>query len=297
MRISAYVLAADPAWLRQSVSSYYGLVDRIVVSFDRSSRSWTGTPLDVTACLDTLKELDVGGKLVYSPGDYARPHHRPLDNETFQRERALDEASDGADWVVQLDTDEVVGDVEVFRTCLTDADRRGFAALDYPARVLHKQIGPGRFLEQSSRFWRLAAGYPGPVVVRAGTRLRLCRQNDAHRFRVDFRAANTDPWQGRHSPVHRVIAPNEGIFHFSWVRSEEHMLRKARWSGHAEDADFDLLGEVRHWQRRGRHPVATLARTPFAARRSRGRLRVVDLQHLPGIYDSPGYDPAKDSPF
>ena len=39
MRVNAYVLAADPAWLTSSVWSYYNLGDQIVVSFDESNTS------------------------------------------------------------------------------------------------------------------------------------------------------------------------------------------------------------------------------------------------------------------
>ncbi len=44
MRLNAYVLAADPAWIEESVASYYDLVQRILVSFDDSGTSWTGHP-------------------------------------------------------------------------------------------------------------------------------------------------------------------------------------------------------------------------------------------------------------
>ncbi len=118
MRLHAYVLAADPAWLVQSVRSYYDLVDRIVVSYDQDATSWTGTPLEVEHCLRLLKTADPDGKIVHSPGHYARPEHKPMDNETYQRQRALDEASEGADWVLQLDTDEVFGAPATFLDCL-----------------------------------------------------------------------------------------------------------------------------------------------------------------------------------
>ena len=37
----------DPAWIAQSIGSYYHLVDRIIVSYDRSGRSWAGHPFSV----------------------------------------------------------------------------------------------------------------------------------------------------------------------------------------------------------------------------------------------------------
>ena len=45
MKIHAYVLAGDPAWIGEAIGSFYGLVDRIVVSYDADGLSWSGHPL------------------------------------------------------------------------------------------------------------------------------------------------------------------------------------------------------------------------------------------------------------
>ena len=271
MRLSAYVLAADPAWLEASIASYYPLVDRLVVSFDENNVSWTGTPLEVDQCLRAVRALDVENKVHFAPGHYARLDHAPLENDTYQRQCALDLAGEDADWVLQLDTDEVVADPATFLAAIAEADRRGFGGVEYPARVLYKQIGRNRFLEQCGRFWGHAAGFPGPVAVRAGARLTLCRQADVPLYRVDLRSHNTDPWHGADAPVHRVIAPSSAIYHFCWVRSEEHMRRKAKWSGHVND--FDWAPKIEKWMWCGRHPyLATLA-TPLHSRPGRGRVR------------------------
>ena len=71
MRLNAYVLAGDPAWVPESLGSYYGLVDRIVVSYDRSGRSWSGARLSIDAALRRIAEFDVDGKTVLLPGDHA----------------------------------------------------------------------------------------------------------------------------------------------------------------------------------------------------------------------------------
>ncbi|WP_258934106.1 hypothetical protein [Nesterenkonia pannonica] len=77
MRLTAYVLAADPNYLASSVRAYYPFVERIIVSYDRSSTSWTGTALPVQECLDILSALDSEGKCVLTPGDFARLDHDP----------------------------------------------------------------------------------------------------------------------------------------------------------------------------------------------------------------------------
>ncbi|MEI8233432.1 MAG: hypothetical protein WCH57_01965 [Verrucomicrobiota bacterium] len=260
MRLNAYVMAADPAWIEASVLSYYDLVREIVVSYDEDGLSWSGTPLDVEQCLSRLRRIDSGGKLRFHPGRFSHPGRHPMENDTAQRQCALDLAGRNADWVLQLDTDEVIADPAQFMACLAEAECRGFAAMDYPARWLYRDIGGDRYLERCSRFWRTIAGFTGSVAVRPGVRLRNARQCDIPLFRVDFRERNTDPWRSRDVPVHRAISPMQGIFHYSWVREEEELLRKTGAWGHSQE---NWAPEIRYWQWAGRHPrLATLA-TPF----------------------------------
>ena len=61
MKLNAYVLAADPAWIEESIAGYYPHVDRIIVSFDETGTSWTGHPLDPTEAVSRLKALDHQG--------------------------------------------------------------------------------------------------------------------------------------------------------------------------------------------------------------------------------------------
>ena len=42
MRLTAYILAADPAWIEASIQSYYDIVEQIVVCYDRDRLGWTG---------------------------------------------------------------------------------------------------------------------------------------------------------------------------------------------------------------------------------------------------------------
>ncbi|WP_402374493.1 hypothetical protein [Isoptericola rhizosphaerae] len=266
IRLNAYVLAADPAYLAASVRAYYDRVDRIVVSYDRSSTSWSGTPLPVEECLGIIKDLDVAGKCEYVPGDYYRADHEPLDNDTHQRQAALDRASDGADWVLQLDTDEVLAAPATFFAAIGRAHDVGATALDYPARWLYARVGDapsgGRYLEASTRFWRPVAGYPGPLAVRPGTTLTCARQADAAiHHRVDLRARNTDPAHGPDTIVHEVIGLDEAVVHYSWVRDDADMRRKFGWSGHS--AAYSRPEVYRRWASRARRPRRAVLTTPL----------------------------------
>ena len=269
MRINAYIMAADPAWIEASVLSYYDLVQQIVVSYDAAGLSWSGTPLPVDQCLARLRRIDPCGKMRFCPGLFARPECNPMQNDTHQRQCALDLAAEGADWVLQLDTDEVLADPVHFVDCLKEAQRRGFAAMEYPARWLYRALGEDLYLERCSRFWRTAGGFPGPVAVRPGTRLRNARQCDVPLFRVDFRSANTDPWHCKNAPVHRVVNPQQGIVHYSWIREETELLRKTSAWGHSKE---NWSPEIRHWLWAGRHPLLASLATPFMSVTRRMRI-------------------------
>lgn len=281
MRLNAYVLAGDPAWIRESLGSYYGLVDRIIVSYDRSGRSWSGAPLSIQESLRRIAAFDVDKKTVLLPGDHSDASRNPVRVETIQRQAALDAASEGADWVLQLDTDEIVAAPHVLCGFIVKAEERGADALAYPARTFYSRSPSGVFLEQCGRFWTPQAGYPGPVAVRAGTTLSVARQAESvPHFRVDMSAWNTDPAHARGTPVHAVVAPSDAILHMSWVRTEDQMREKSVVSGYAMTQDWSR--ELRLWRRRSAHPHLTALGAPFARnpfRRFRAS-RLPDYAHI-----------------
>lgn len=264
MRITAYVLVADPNYLRESLLSYYDHVDRIVLSYDENATSWTGTPIPVAECLAVIDDLDVDGKCERMPGHFARLEHHPLENETYQRQLALDEAGKDADWVLQLDTDEVMLDPPQFFRSLERAEATGASAMDYPSRWLYTQVSAGRYLEASTRFWGLAASYPGALAVRKATQLRLCRQTDAALYRVDMRPWNTDPAHSHETVVHEVIPAESAVLHYSWVRDHDTIRKKFGWSGHAED--YTQPVNYLRWAHRQRHPIRTILTNPLRRR-------------------------------
>jgi hypothetical protein len=279
MRLKAYLLAADPAWMDASVTSYYELVDEIVVSSDKDGLGWTGKPVESAECIERLKAIDMDKKMRFITGHYARRDYHPVVNDTYQRQVAFDEASKDADWVVHIDTDEVLATPAVFKSCLEEANDRGFAAMDFPGRFLYKQVGEDRYLEMCSRFWRTAAGYPGPVAAIPGTKLRLCRQCDVPLFRVDFRARSTSLAHPKTAPVHRVIGEHEGIYHYTWVRDEAAMIRKTETWGHAPDKKWD--SELAHWLWSGRHPYLTTLSSLWQRGDLTKHLRIAQIPRVP----------------
>lgn len=275
MRLNAYVLAGDPAWAAQSLRSYYALVDRVVVSFDRRGRSWAGFPLPVEDAIRELRSADPEGKLVLLPGDHCDPDRDILDVETEHRQEAVDAASEGADWVLQLDTDEVLLSPAVFRRHLDTAAARGARAMDFPLRDFYQEAGTGRYLEHCGRFWTDQSAYPGPVAVESGVALSHCRQVDEPLYRVDTHWRNTDPAHHQDAIVHAVVPRRDAIAHMSWVRTEDEMRMKSTTSGYAREREWDV--ELARWRRRRRHPWLTAAGAPFGAPFGRFRVARLDL--------------------
>jgi len=260
LRLGAYFLLGDPAFLEQSIRSIYAIAERIVVVYDEAGLSWTSRPLPIEQCLSVVERMDTEGKMVLLPGRYHDTGLLPLEAETLERNTGISALGHDVDWVVQIDTDEVLGSPRRFVRAIARAHSEGMAALDYPARWLYGHVGGQTYLERCRRTWGIAAGYPGPMAVKAGTTLRLARQCDVPIWRIDFRRRNTDPAHPRDARVDELVRPDEGIWHFSWVRSEQEMRDKAASSGHVDEVNWGR--EIDRWLGRCRHPHLTTLLTP-----------------------------------
>lgn len=277
MKVNAYILAADPSWIEASVLSYYPMVDRIVVSFDAEGRGWTGASLDVENCLTRVRAIDKDGKFDFRPGHFARPQYfdRPMLSETHQRQVALEQASDGADWILQLDTDEILGDIDVFLGSLAAADAAGADAMNYPSVWLYCRAFGRWYLESGQRGWRRNAGFPGPMAVRAGSTFTHARRVNGSYFHVDLTARPSAVAVPRGIPVSKVIPSSAAIWHLSMVRSEAFMRRKLSTTGHAHDRDWNP--EIRRWMRARAHPIASALFTQLERGNYKRPLRLTSI--------------------
>jgi hypothetical protein len=300
MVINAYLLAAEPAYIEASVSSYYDVVERIIVSYDRAGRGWTGAALPVAECLDRLRAIDPAKKMRFCPGDFARPGHPPIENDTEQRRHALEAARSGADWVLAIDTDEVVPDAAALVRRLEDVSP-GFPAVEWPMRSFFRRLNAGVFLEVCTPSWRQLSEYPGCVATRGKVTLVQARRVREAVWRFDIRSTGIDPLEGGPYTAHGVVAGSEAIFHFSWARSESELLDKVRSWGHSKDFDWqryvDRVWKPAPWRwpwTRNFHPVTPrrwpalrpwkvpgrllTAETRSSSREARSAL---DLLHMP----------------
>lgn len=234
MKLNAYILAGDPTWIERSVSSYYDLVTRIVVSYDESGRGWTGAPIDTEGCLQRLRDIDSGAKMVFVPGNFSDTIRSPMENDTRQRTLALVEAAENADWVLQLDTDEFLPNPNALLTTLAVAEELDIPAVEWPMRVLFRKLKDGRFLEVCARDSADRFEYPGPIAVRPGVRLVDARRTNGPFIRPVVNG-DSRSLQIQRTPELREtrlpIAPSDAILHNSWGRDPKTIRRKiASWS-------------------------------------------------------------------
>jgi hypothetical protein len=242
VRLTAYILAADPAWIESSVRSYYHIVEEIVVSYDRDRLGWTGAPIPVDECIDRVRSVDVDRKVRLLGGSYYRSGSSPMENDTNQRQQALAAAGERADWVVELDTDEVMPDALYFSKRLS-AIPAEYHACFWPMRVMFKQVSPTRFLEVSTRFRTLYCEYPGPVACRPDVRLTHARRTTSPAWTFGV-AYGLSTWLSRpNAPVNARIDAAKTVVHLSWARSDEEIRRKV--SGWSHSRDFDTEAYVR----------------------------------------------------
>ena len=266
MKINAYVLAADPAWIEASLAAYYDVVDKIVVSYDQDSKGWTGAPIDVEGCLKRLRAVDPDGKLQFMSGHYARAGQEPMANDTHQRQCALDEAAQGADWVLQFDTDEILPDISALLKVLEET-RPEVVGVEWPMRVLFRFLGGTRFLEVCAQNKRDRFEYPGPIAVRPGAVLTDARRCEGNIDRMVVKG-DDQSLQVRQSPApgetrRELFNGKHAIVHNSWARSPASIRAKIASWGHNEGRKSKLfyytrwLPAPRIWKLlRNFHPLA-----------------------------------------
>lgn len=265
LRVNAYVLLADPAWLEASVLSYYDLVDRIVASYDSEGIGWNGKPIDVEECVARLRRIDHANKVTFLPGrHHGIPYEHLLELDTMQRQHALNTAAVDADWVVQLDTDEVVLDQGTLRAAIERAAASEATGLHYPSRWLFARLGTSTYLERATRRGRTWPAIAGPIAVKTGATLKLARIHDGINFTVS--------WRRRHA-ADMYISKRQSIAHLSTIRSQEQMRAKAQTSSHADDFNWNPYLDA--WERAHRNPVRSVIASYRSSDRQQYRLAYI----------------------
>lgn len=134
--VHCYTLLGDPTWLQENVSSYYCLVDKIVAVFDQNGLSWSGVDISsrIQACREILESIDIDHKVEFLSKDFLAHDKSLIAAETNMRNAGIECARQRAQIILQLDTDEIVPDVNAFSGCLDDWYESDSVGLEFAAR-------------------------------------------------------------------------------------------------------------------------------------------------------------------
>jgi hypothetical protein len=237
MKFNAYILASDPNWIEESVQSYYSAIEKLYVSYDVDGMSWSRTDVSerILEARTRLKKIDTQNKIVEVSGAYSR-FENPQICELNQRRDALNAASEGVDWVFQIDTDEIVPNIRKIISILSGLPQN-IKAVYWPMRSFYNVTKDGRFLEVCNRFGGSHAEYPGAIALRAGTILddmRHVYNSDEHIY-IPLLKWPPRAWKG--ASWHHYVTARNAILHISWVRSPEALKSKINAWGHSDQID------------------------------------------------------------
>jgi hypothetical protein len=207
-------LAYDYRMAWAAIRSYYDIADEIVLGLDRDRISWNNKPfsLDEDGFKRGLEAVDPLRKVKIVEADF-HSQGTALANDTFER-NALSIHCRPGNWVVQIDSDELVQNPAEFRAWMLK--RRGPWLVLGRWTVVFKRFGDDYLVVDKDGDW-----------VSLATRLR--GQYTGCRDTQEFK---------RRSPIR--------LLHFSWGRDEAGLKQKLESWTHAND--FDTAAFFRLWQ-------------------------------------------------
>lgn len=266
IRLGAYVLPGDPVWLRSSLLRYYDRLDVLVVPVPASGIGWSGAPIPVETVLGIIKELDTRGIMRTISGTWIDPEH-PMTADTAQRNAAMAALGD-VDWILAVDNDEVVPDVDAMLSFVPAMDELGLDGLEWPMRVLFRRLPSGRFLEVTDLGGKPHVEYPGSVLVRAGGSVGDARRVVGRFGRVTVEGDRSSLQVSRPPADNEVrlgpVPLDQAIVHNSWGRSAADIRRKMATWGHSKSVRPGRYYWTRWWPspvawriQRDVHPFAT----------------------------------------
>jgi len=132
-------LAYDWRYALDAIRSYYCIADEIILGLDRSLISWSGNrfKVDMAELGRGLRRIDMDRKIRLLRGDF-HSHGAPMRNDTWERNWLSRKCRPG-NWVVQIDSDEVLVNPREFREWLVR--RTGGQTVNGRWELVFKVIG------------------------------------------------------------------------------------------------------------------------------------------------------------
>ena len=223
-------------WFRSSLARYYPVIDELVVLVPEDGRGWTGLPIPVAACLEIVEEIDLRRISRQVRGRWT-DQANPMRADTAQRQAGLDALAGRVDWVLQIDNDEVLPDVEAVLRAVKELPF-DVVGVEWPMRVLYRHLGGHSWAAVAGAGGEPVVEYPGCVVVRPTARLVDARRPGEASVQRMVVVGDVTSLQVCQPPVEGEIRveglpPEQAIWHNSWGRSPAEIWRKTRTWGHA----------------------------------------------------------------
>ena len=208
------LLAYDWKYAFSAIRGYYDIADEILLGIDRDRISWSGKPfvLDDQALARFIAEIDGLKKIRVQEGNF-HSAGSPLENDTMER-RELGCACRAGNWVVQIDSDEVLANAGEFRSFMEGMQQDCCVRAHWLS--VYKIMGDKALV---------IGGVPESPCVATRSPQRY------------ISARVTDQPQ--------VVSPLR-LLHMSWGRTEEELVQKlTNWS---HSRDFDVAAAVGLWR-------------------------------------------------
>ena len=166
------------------------------------------------------REENPGAEFLYY--EYTHDEQKPPRIwHNISRAIGVDNLNDDIDWVLFLDSDEIV-DTELFQKWLADKTLKF---------NMHNSFKIGNYWYWREPIYRAKAVEDSAVLIRRSSINIDLR--DIYREREQFEFPNTP---------RNVLQDNQPmIHHYSWVRTKEQMLNKVKSWGHVNDANWPAL--------------------------------------------------------
>jgi len=166
------------------------------------------------------REENPGAEFLYY--EYTHDEQKPPRIwHNISRAIGVDNLADDIDWVLFLDSDEIV-DTELFQKWLADKTLKF---------NMHNSFKIGNYWYWREPIYRAKAVEDSAVLIRRSSINIDLR--DIYREREQFEFQNT--------PRNVMQDDQPMIHHYSWVRTKEQMLNKVKSWGHVNDANWPAL--------------------------------------------------------
>ena len=161
-----FLLSYDYELLKKSIPPVYKEADTIFLALDQEQRTWKGNTFDIDASFfEWIKSIDTDNKIQIYRDNFYIPELNAIQNDT--RERHMLGLKMGlGNWIVQVDSDEIIIDFEGFVRKLRAYDRYLINPEKHPIQFAGFHINVYKYLEegllyvnQPSKFL-LATNYP-----------------------------------------------------------------------------------------------------------------------------------------